>query len=165
MTAKGFNDSFYRSFDDKLADPQLVSDWVNAFEDRPEMATGVIVMARKLADYQPSRCFHQYFNRDSPAIQYQGRWEICNLHGPLTGARGHPDRESQLSLEFEGDGLLVDLWGHEWSGFAELELDGIKKTVNLYSPVGGFHKVCFSNLGPGRHKLVISASRVKDMLR
>lgn len=163
VVAKGFNGTFYRTLDEKITDPQIISEWVNNFEDRPELASGVIVMARKRVDYQPHTYMHRYYNHASPAIQYQGKWEVCELYGPMTGTRGHPDSGSQLSLEFEGDGLLIDLWGHDWSGFARLEVDGIIKTVNLYSPVAGFHKVRFSDLGPGRHKLTIAALHEKDI--
>jgi SAM-dependent methyltransferase len=162
LVAKGFNGSFYRLLDDKLTDPQFAKDWAAYFEDRPDMATGVVIMARKRADYQPHRYSHLYYPHSSPAIQYEGKWENCNLFGPFTGNMGQPDWQSKLSMEFGGNGLLINFWGHPWSGFAGLELDGVKQTVNLYSPETGIHKVRLSDLGPGGHKLVISASNEKD---
>jgi ubiquinone/menaquinone biosynthesis C-methylase UbiE len=162
LTSKGFNGSFYRTYDGLITEPLLIKDWARAFENQPEFATGLVVMARKKADYQPSHYVHQYYHHTSPDIHYEGDWENCSLHGPLSGLRGYPDKGSRLSLGFEGDGLIINFWGHDWSVFADIELDGERKKINLYSPHGAFHNIRFSNLKPGQHKIIISTTAEKD---
>jgi len=157
IVAKGLNGSFYRLWDDKITDLRLVRDWAAYFEDRPDMATGVVVMARKRPYFQPARYTHQYYHHSSPAFRYSGHWQEMVLFGPVTGAMGHPREHSRASLEFEGNGLLIQFWKHDWSGTAGLDLDGTRYAVDLYSPVGGMHTVHLGELAMKKHRLTLFA--------
>ena len=157
LVAKGFNASFFRLWDDRITDPRLIEEWAAYFEDRPDMATGVVVMTRKRADFRPAHYTHQYYHHSSPAFRYSGDWLTVPLFGPVTGALGHPKYRSRVRLEFEGNGLLVQFWKHGWSGVAELEIDGTKSLVDLYSPVPGMYTVHLGGLSTKKHQVTLCA--------
>ena len=50
LVAKGFNGSLYRGFDD-LADEDFAHRWTETFADRPDLASGVVLMATPRSGY------------------------------------------------------------------------------------------------------------------
>jgi SAM-dependent methyltransferase len=154
--AKGFNGSLYRSFD-AVADEAFAEQWTRAFEDRPDLATGVILMATPKPDVHVFRATEVEFHHSDPAIVYEGDWERCSLHGPLT-AMCAKDPTARLILDFEGDGLILFLWSHPWCSRLRMRLDGDETVRPIYSPVGGFVQQRWLALKPGFHRLELSSA-------
>ncbi len=158
--AKGFNGSFYRSFDG-VADETFAEAWTAAFEHQPELATGVILMATARPEYTPRRARETEFPHTSEAVTYTGDWAKCTLHGPLTAAVAKGP-ESRLSLEFDGDGLIVFLWSHPWCSRVRMWVDGELVDRAVYSPLGGFVQQRWLDLAPGRHTLEMASSEALE---
>jgi SAM-dependent methyltransferase len=158
--AKGFNGSFYRSLDD-AADEAFADRWTKAFEDRPDLATGVVLMARPKPGVSVFRATETEFHHSDAAIGYHGDWERCTLHGPLT-AMCAKDPSSRMTLSFEGDGLILFLWSHPWCSHVRMRLDGEDTVRRIYSPVGGFVQQRWLALKPGPHVLEVSGDPQLD---
>jgi SAM-dependent methyltransferase len=158
--AKGFNGSFYRTFDD-VADQAFADRWCASFEDRPDLATGIILMATKRPGHQVREVVETSFHHTSSAVTYAGTWERCTLHGPLTAAKTS-ESTAHMTLTFEGDGLILFLWSHPWSSRARMRLDGELTVRRTYSPVGGFLQHRWLDLKPGRHTLELSPDTERE---
>lgn len=158
--AKGFNGSFYRALD-AAADETFANSWTAAFEDRPDLATGIVLMATPRADYTSRAARETEYHHTSPALTYTGSWDKCTLHGPLTAAVA-TGPESHLRLEFDGDGLIVFLWSHPWCSRVRLTVDGVPVERAIYSPVGGFVQHRWLDLPPGRHVLEMTSGEALD---
>jgi SAM-dependent methyltransferase len=154
QVAKGFNGSFYRTFDD-AADEAFAERWTTAFEDRPELATGIVLMATPKPEVTVFQTTETELHHSHPSIWYEGDWERCTLHGPLT-AMCAKDPASHMTLTFEGDGIILFLWSHPWCGRVRMRLDGQETVRGTYSPVGGFVQQRWLALKPGRHTLEVS---------
>jgi SAM-dependent methyltransferase len=152
--AKGFNGSYYRTFDE-VADDAFAARWVNAFEDRPELATGVVLLARPKPDVTVFRATETEIVHSDPSIEYTGAWDRCTLHGPLT-AMCATDPTASLRFTFEGDGLILFLWAHPWCSRVRMRLDGEDSVRAIYSPVGGFVQQRWLALKPGLHTLELA---------
>jgi SAM-dependent methyltransferase len=149
--AKGFNGSYYRTFDD-VADDAFAERWVKAFENRPELATGIILMATPKPDVTVFQATEKEFHHTDAALTYAGDWNKCTLHGPLT-AMCATDPTATLRLTFSGDGLILFLWSNPWCSTVRMRLDGEETIRNVYSPVAGFVQQRWLALKPGLHTL------------
>lgn len=154
--AKGFNGSFYRTLD-AVADETFATAWTNSFEDRPDLATGVILMATAKAMPAAARVRETDYPHTSPDVRYSGDWDKCTLHGPLTAAVAKGPG-ARITLPFEGDGLIVFLWSHPWCSRVRLWVDGQLVERAVYSPVGGFVQQRWLDLAPGSHVLEMESS-------
>ena len=152
--AKGFNGSLYRAFDD-VADEAFAAKWTAAFEDRPDLATGIVIMATRRPGVTVRTSFETEFHHTSPSIVYEGGWDRCKLHGPLTAACT-TEPAARMTLTWEGDGLILFLWSHPWTSHVRMVLDGASTFRRTYSPIGGFLQHRWLDLKPGRHTLVLS---------
>ncbi len=152
--AKGFNGSFYRTLDD-AADEAFATKWTEAFEDRPDLATGVIVMATPRPGVTVRKVAETEIHHTSSAVTRDGNWECARLHGPLTAASAS-DPSARLTIRWEGDGVILFLWSHPWSNHARLVLDGEDTVIRTYSPIGGFLQHRWLDLAPGAHTLTLS---------
>jgi SAM-dependent methyltransferase len=158
--ARGFNGSFYRDFDG-VADETFATAWTAAFEERPDLATGIVLMATPKAGYEPRRARETEFHHTSTALTYTGAWDKCTLHGPLTAAVA-TGPESQARLTFDGDGLIVFLWSHPWCSRVRLAVDGVAVERAVYSPIGGFVQQRWLDLTPGRHVLEMASTETLE---
>jgi hypothetical protein len=160
LVAKGFNGSFYRGFDD-AATEAFADKWTAAFEDRPDLATGIVLMATPRPDRKVRRVIETEIHHTSPSVSYEGAWTSCSLHGPLTG-RQAVDSSSRMTITWEGDGLVLFLWSHPWSGRAHMALDGKVTTRRTYSPVSGFVQQRWLDLPFKTHTLTLSPEPAGD---
>ena len=151
LVAKGFNGSLYRGLDD-LADEAFARHWTETFADRPDLATGVVLMSTQRSGYVARQAVETEFHHSSQAISYEGRWDRCRLHGPLTGART-AEASARMTFSWEGDGLVLFVWADPWSCGVRMVLDGTPTVRRTYSPVGGFLQHRWLDLPPGRHTL------------
>lgn len=154
QVAKGFNGSFYRAFDE-LAEEAFAEKWTAAFEDRPDLATGIVLLATRRPGHRVRTVEETDIHHTSPAIRYEGPWERCTLHGPLTAASAGA-ASSQMTLSFDGDGLILFLWSNPWSNHVRMVLDGRETLVKSFSAEGGFLQHRWLDLEPGSHTLTLS---------
>jgi predicted O-methyltransferase YrrM/SAM-dependent methyltransferase len=163
LVANGFNASIQEDWDQAIADPDFIKSWTDQFLDRPDLATSIVLLARRRDDYRPSRYRQETHHHLSDAVGYTGTWQVAPLHRTMTARMGMDGDLSALTLDFEGTDLLVFLWSHEWSGYAFVEIDGVgQEPVNLYGTPGGFRRLHFGELAPGRHRLLIRGGEIRD---
>jgi SAM-dependent methyltransferase len=87
LVAQGFNGSLHYSWDNKVTDLEVARTWAAQYLDRPDLATGVVIMARRRADYRPARYTQHYYHYDAPEIAYTGPWGTVPLHEGSAGQR------------------------------------------------------------------------------
>lgn len=149
VVAKGFNGSVFDEWDNRIQDRAFADAWAAVPEDRPDLATGLVLMVRKKDDYRPRRYRSERLHHTSPAVRYEGEWRELTLHRSMTARVGTPGWGSRLSVPFGGTTLLVFLWCHAWSGAVEVAVDGVARDVSLYSRCGGFMRLEFRDLAAG----------------
>ncbi|HYT90081.1 MAG TPA: class I SAM-dependent methyltransferase [Gemmataceae bacterium] len=129
----------------------------------PERARGIVLLARRSDDYQSAGCRQQRYRHDAAEIVYRGGpWEVTALYRALTGRRATGGEGAWLLLPFTGEALTLHFWAHSWGGEAVIEVDGIRRSVNLYSPNPHMKRVPLHGLPPGKHELRISGSPNRD---
>jgi SAM-dependent methyltransferase len=162
LVAHGFNGSFHYSWDEKIRDQAVARSWATLFTDRPDLGTGIVLLARRRDDYRSRRYIQHVYHHSDQEIQYSGSWQVVPLHKLMTGRLGLENEFCSLDLDFEGSGIILNFWCHPWSGKAVIDVDGMVHDVNLYSPLGGFARVCIPNLDAHSHKLRIENSADQD---
>jgi predicted O-methyltransferase YrrM/SAM-dependent methyltransferase len=163
LTAHGFNASVHPDWDHRVTDDAFVAGWAGQCADRPDLATSVVLLARRRADHRPARYRRQAVRHDAAAVRYQGAWHVATLDGTTTGRLTRDGAAAALALECDGTDLLVFLWSHPWSGHAFLEVDGVTRAfVNLFDVQPGWRRVHVGGLAPGRHRLRIRGSAHRD---
>jgi tRNA (mo5U34)-methyltransferase len=132
--------------------------------DQPERARGIVLLARKRADYQPGGHYRQRrYTHESHDLRLRGGpWEVTGLHRALSGRLATGGEASWLTLPVEGSALVLHFWTNPWGGEAVIEVAGVRRAVNLYSPGGCFKRVHVGGLGPGRHELRVAGSNNRD---
>ncbi len=131
---------------------------------RPELSRGVVLLARKRADYRPAGSYRQRrYGHDSAHVHYRGGpWEVVGLHRKLTGRLATGGEASWMTLPVEGTALVLHFWANPWGGEAVIEVGGRRRSVNLYSPTGGFKRVLIDGLPQRRHELRIAGGKTRD---
>jgi 2-polyprenyl-3-methyl-5-hydroxy-6-metoxy-1,4-benzoquinol methylase len=162
LEVHGYNSSLYHAWDSKIDDLETARIWVAQFTDRPDMGTGVVLLARRRDDYRSARYTQRRYQHDAPEINYEGLWQTALLHETMVGRRGSDGDSSLLTLDFQGNGIIINFWSHRWSGRACVEVDGVADYVDLYSSLGGLKKVHIGNLTLGRHRLRIYGNQAHD---
>ena len=120
------------------------------------MGTGVILLATPRPGVAVRDVTETEFHHSSPAVRYEGDWDRCTLHGPLTAARA-TSPASRMTLTFEGDGVILFFWSDPWCSRVRIRIDGATTTRAVYSPVGGFMQVRRLDLPAGTHTLELSS--------
>lgn len=155
VAAHGFNSSLHRTLDGLVAEPEVARGWAAMFDDRPDLAAGLVVMARARTDYRPSRYLQTFVRHDHPGLRRQGNWELAPLHRSITGLRAPDGANARLDCLVEGDGVILNFWCHDWSGRARITVAGREHELELYEPVGGFRRFQVDGLPPGPQRLRI----------
>lgn len=162
LVAHGFNGSFHYAWDEKIKDPTIAQAWAALFADHPDLGTGIVLLARRRDNYRSQRFIQRIYHHSAKEIQYRGTWQVVPLHQLMTGRVEIGDDRSSLTLDFEGTGVILNFWCHPWSGKAIVNVDEAVQEVNLYSPRGGFARVCIPNLEAKSHRLRIQSSAEPD---
>jgi SAM-dependent methyltransferase len=155
LTMKGFAPSIHHTIDDDVRSPAFARSWVNQFVDDPQFAGGLVGLARRRDGFRPARYEQERFHHQHPSIEYHGTWQVAALHENLTGRLAPDAGSAALEVTTAGTDVLVFLWTHDWSGIAEVSVDGVAREVDLYAPLGGFLRLHFSGLDDGSHRLLI----------
>jgi SAM-dependent methyltransferase len=153
--ALGFNHSVQPQLDAIVDSPDFAAEWAAMFEQKPRLATGVILLGRRRDDYQSLYRAGHRFAHDDPGIVWRGVWDDADLHCALRARRSLGDLNDEMRLEFDGTDLIVLLWAHDWSGRALISIDGDVTPFDLYSSRGGFVRFQPHGLDPGQHVLSI----------
>ena len=162
VAAHGFNGTLHRDMDDLIAEPEVARRWAAMFIDRPDLASGLVVVARSRPDYRPARFLQTFALHDHPAIRRGGSWEVIPLHRAITGLRAVDGRKAQLEFTVEGDGVILSFWCHDWGGRARVSVAGRHEDVELYEPVGGFRRLRMDGLPPGRQRMRVRGLPDRD---
>src|SRR5207253_2316962 len=91
------------------ADPAAARTWAAQLTEQPESARGLVLLARRRADYRPSgRYVQRRYHHESPHVHYRGGpWEVVSLHRALTGRLATGGEAAWLTLPVEGTGLVL----------------------------------------------------------
>ncbi len=147
--------SVHHSFDDEVTDEEVARAWVEQFEDKPHLAAGIVLLARRRDSYRSSRYEQWRFHHGDDAVVYEGEWRVATLHDALTAHLAPSGSDGRLHLWFRGTDLLVFLWAHAWSGRAVVAVDCDERPIDLYAVESGFVRLHFAGLSDGRHDLRI----------
>jgi hypothetical protein len=99
---------------------------------------------------------------NNPALVYSGTW-FSNASTVQSGGRAalSMDKGSKVTVSFDGTGISWIGYRDEWSGVANVYLDGVEKMqIDLYlSPARAQTTIyAITNLTPGAHTLTIEAT-------
>jgi SAM-dependent methyltransferase len=124
----------------------------------PQTASGLIVHGRiNKGLYEKNRrtWTMQEIPWSEPVVERAPGGESLALVGCVNGWRIASG--TVLSFETEVDRLLILLWAHPWSGWAEISIEGLDPVrVNLYTrAAGGFKRIVFKVLPKGRRSVSI----------
>jgi SAM-dependent methyltransferase len=163
MTWQGYNLSVHPDLDGLLTDEKFAKAWASASIENPRDACGFVVMAKARRAYSPVTYSRATYRLSSDAVRCSGIWTELPIH---IGLSAHMAKAgSELYLQFAGDQLVVLLWMHDWSGIAEVSVDGLRQRVDLFSLLGGFKRLVYRDLDPNiTHTLLIQTTGEKNRL-
>lgn len=161
LEANGFNGSLHPSFDDLIIDADFARVWAAQFRDQPHLGTGLVIMAQRNDQYLSHDYQQHIYHHANQDIRYYGSWSKVGLHKAMTG-RSSANIDDRIMLSFIGQGLILNFWTHDWSGIAEIIIDGKAQYLNLYSPRGGFERLVLDNLELAAHEVEIRVVGEKD---
>jgi predicted O-methyltransferase YrrM len=107
-------------------------------------------------------CRQRRFEHWADEIYYEGSWEIGPLRDALTGHISKSGDQSACTFTFEACGLILQFWSHPWSGIAQVEIDGLRRQVDLFGEPPGMKNIHFDGLTPGVHLVRITATKRQD---
>jgi SAM-dependent methyltransferase len=141
----GFNSSIYRDLDKQATDKRAAEVWASLFEDRPDLASGLVCRGRKRSGittrYQLSSISPDSVSVQGPSMSLATG---LGLSGTMIDAPG-----SSVSFRApRADGMVVVLWSHAWSGYGEIAVGADKHRVNLWAQDPGWRPFEFT-LGKG----------------
>jgi len=124
--------------------------WIDAFDiDGTPVAGGVTAGSGRV-------------EQNNPALTYTGHW-YANNSSLLSGGSASlaMDAGSRVSLSFTGSGVSWITYQDQWSGVANVYIDGVLKTTidNFASPArAGINAYNIGGLGSGAHTITIEAT-------
>lgn len=161
VAAHGYNGAVHPAIDARVGEIDFARAWAGQLADRPDLATHVVLLARRRDGWRPGRTRTRTVTADDPGIAWQGPWAPVALAPGLSGRLGTGGDASSLAVDVDGTDVLVFLWSHAWSGQATIEVDGVARPVDLYAPTSGFRRVHLSGLGAGTHRLRLRGGRAR----
>jgi SAM-dependent methyltransferase len=154
----GYETSLYPDLDQTIHLAEALDLIQQRAEVAPRAASGFLIQARvDKARYEANRREWrlQEYIWNNPAYANVASAQAVALFPKVEGASLNA---APLEIEIEADRIILLFWAHDWSGFAEISLDGATRQVDLFSPYGGFRRVEFGDLAPGPHQLKIRRS-------
>ncbi len=154
----GYELSLTPELDQILTDPSLQDLAQQRAAAFPQTASGLVAYGRIDKDlYEKNR--RTWTLQEIPWSEPQ---VIRDLGGQALALVGSVNgwclaSRSVLSFETEVDRLILLLWAHPWSGWAEICVEGLEAVkVNLYTRAdGGFKRLVFDALPKGRQRVSI----------
>ena len=137
----GFNGSLYRDLDGGSQDPAAAEAWSKMFRDQPELATGLVLRARKKALTQRKHYSMEVIERTRLLID--GPSQVLPLEFGLTGIMIDSPNSAIRFVCPPSDGVVLHFWTHAWSGIASVTCGGQNTEANLYTKDAGWRPVVF----------------------
>lgn len=162
VVAQGYQATVHSSVDASVSDPAFAAAWAATLEDRPDLASGLVVLARRRDDYRAPRHVLRRFGHADPAFRWSGPWRTMPLHESLTARLADPGVGARCALRFDGTDLQILFWAHDWSGGCDVVVDGERRAIDLRAPRGGFRPVHVGGLEPGSHDLEVIGTGPTD---
>lgn len=140
----GFNQSVFPGLDEQIPE-KLAQYWAATCLHAPHDATSLIGVMRKSAKAQslPPQRVEAVEWRDFEIV---GEVEAVNLSGPIDGGKLIGNAEFCISVPNGAERCNLIFWGHDWSGFAEIECGEDRQNLNLYSHAGGCIRIVLTEL-------------------
>jgi hypothetical protein len=104
-------------------------------------------------------CRQRRFDHWADEIYYEGPWEVGPLLDALTGHISKDADQCACTFTFEGRGLILQFWSHPWSGGAVVEVDGARRTVDLFGASPAMKNIHIDGLAAGMHLVRISGAK------
>jgi SAM-dependent methyltransferase len=161
VAVRGYNTTVHPSLDGHVAEIAFARAWATQLDDRPDLATDVVLLARSRADWRPGRRHTVLVDVDDPRIVWEGPWAAASLGKGLDVRIATGGDASVMEIEVHGTDVLVFLWSHPWSGQASIEVDGVTRSVGLFSPGTGFRRVHVGGLPAGPHLVRVRGGRTR----
>ena len=157
LAAHGYNRTFHDELDAELHDEDFARAWAGLYPHRPDLGSGVVVLARKRAGYIACGYRQDKLAYSSSRAVYEGDWADRPIGGGLLARMGTAG--ASVRFDIVGETLLLILWSHPWSGHAAIEVDGKPaEDVDLYARVPGFRRVTLAGLRAGSHAVRLTAT-------
>lgn len=139
----GFNQSMHPTLDKNLPE-QVASQWVSSGEKDPYDATSVIALVRKesRSDMKPLALKAANFD----AAQASGPSQDLDLSFGYKGRMIEAGGSLSIPVPVGAIRCNLILWSHSWSGSALIEAGSDRRTVDLYSHVGGCRRITLTQL-------------------
>jgi ubiquinone/menaquinone biosynthesis C-methylase UbiE len=156
----GFNGSIYRELDKAAKNEQACEAWANMFHHQPELGTGVVLRALKKRTGGKKR--YEMRNIDSGQVVVTGGSMLLDLE---FGLRGTMIDSADAKIEFTAppaDGLVLQFWSHNWSGFARVQCGTQLVEQNLWAKDPGWKQFHFHLTRVRSEAVRICASGCKD---
>lgn len=161
--ARGLNRSLLPEADAALREPRLVRAWLSLYEDRPELASDLIVHARRRDDVAAAARQIVRIGAPSQLFRLRGGWTSVWLDGLKFGQCNAGKPQDVAELSFEAVAATIHFWSHPWSGVAEIDLDGERlATIDLYGSTGCLVRVDTPALPFGWHMLRVRPTGRRD---
>jgi len=161
VAMRGYNTTVHPSLDAHVGEIDFARAWATQLDDRPDLATDLVLLARSRPGWRPGRRHTVVVGVDDPRIAWEGPWAPASLGEGLDVRIGAGGDASVLEIEVQGTDVLVFLWSHPWSGQASIEVDGVTRAVNLFSPGTGFRRVHVGRLSAGPHLVRVRGGRTR----
>jgi predicted O-methyltransferase YrrM/SAM-dependent methyltransferase len=161
VAACGCNTALHPVVDRLVADVGVARAWASQLDDRPELASDIVIVGRRRDGTRSGRRRTDVIAIDDPSIGWEGPWVPVPLAPDVSGRMATGADASACTVDVDGTDVLVFLWSHPWSGHATVEVDGVARLVDLYSPASGFRRVHVGGLAPGPHRLCVRGTRLR----
>jgi SAM-dependent methyltransferase len=139
---KGYTSTIHPETDSSIDDPEFASEVAKMCEDRFDLASGLIVMARKidLIGFQPIK-FQHFIVESESAIGVPDHRDL-SLFGETLGRMSiGTDSHLLVPIPEGAQRCQLILWSHPWSGSVNISLMHCELEVDLYSQDSGCMRV------------------------
>lgn len=141
----GFEGSLFKWFDHDIKDERYIKNLQENAYDRPDIASGIVLHAKKDKDCEKP-CFFgrdkQEISWDDPKIKYSGKYDVAHLFGDIHGVRLYENATVEFNVSQRW--VILLFWAHDWSGKTFIYVNNeLKEKHDLYNIDYGFYRVEF----------------------
>jgi len=138
----GFEGSVFKWFDRNIKDERYIKALQEIAYDKPDIASGIVIHARKEKDYiEPIflETDKQEISWDDLNINYSGKHDVAHLFDKIHGVRLYADAAAEFNIINQW--LILLFWAHDWSGKVDIFVNNeLKERHDLYNIDYGFYR-------------------------